>query len=94
MRSRNWPSGDKITVFVLDDNHPTHVKFTKDILRTFPHNLRRIWDRRVFSGVGQAPTDLKTEEEMINEIANSTGAIGYAHRSKVDGRVVILELKQ
>lgn len=94
MRSRNWPSGAKITVFVLDDDHPTHVRFTKDILRTFPHNLRRIWDRRVFSGVGQAPTDLETEDDMVNEIATSTGAIGYVHRSKVDDRVVILELEQ
>ena len=93
MRSRNWPTGSSIDVFVLPDDHPTHVKFTKDILQTFPYNLRRIWDRRVFSGVGQAPTSLSSEEEMINHIANSKGAIGYVHRSLIDDdRVVVLEL--
>ena len=77
MRQRFWPNGKKIEVFVLIDNHPLHKIFTKKNLNMFPHQLRRVWDRMVFSGTGQAPMILKTEEEMLDKISSTPNAIGY-----------------
>lgn len=90
MRQRVWPSGETIKVFVFSDNNPTHVRFTKQILNTFPYNLRRIWDRRVFSGIGQYPTRLNTDQEMIETIANTTNAIGYIQREYLTDEVKVL----
>ncbi|WP_460051025.1 hypothetical protein [Sessilibacter sp. MAH2] len=90
MRQRVWPSGETIKVFVFSDNNPTHVRFTKQILNTFPYNLRRIWDRRVFSGIGQYPTRLNTEQEMIDAIANTTNAIGYIQHEYLTDEVKVL----
>jgi len=77
MRQRFWPNGKTIKVFVLEDKHPLHKTFTKNNLNMFPHQLRRVWDRMIFSGTGQAPMVLKTQEEMLDKISNTPNAIGY-----------------
>jgi ABC-type phosphate transport system substrate-binding protein len=77
MRRRNWPNGTPIQVFVLPDDHPLHQAFCKQILNVYPHQLRRIWDRGVFSGTGQAPIEVKSVEEMQDRVAAVEGAIGY-----------------
>lgn len=77
MRQRFWSNGKKINVFILADNDPLHKSFAKNNLNMFPHQLRRVWDRMVFSGTGQAPVTLKTEAEMLERIANTPDAIGY-----------------
>jgi ABC-type phosphate transport system substrate-binding protein len=77
MRRRTWPNGTPIQVFVLPDDHPLHRAFCKKILNIYPHQLRRIWDRGVFSGTGQAPVEVETLEEMQKRISSVEGAIGY-----------------
>jgi len=80
MRQRFWPNGEQIQVFTLADQHPLHKSFSKNQLHMFPHQLRRVWDRIVFSGTGQAPVTLGNEQEMIDKIANTPYAIGYLSR--------------
>lgn len=77
MRLRAWSDGSEITVFVLHDDNPLHKQFCKQILNVFPHQMRRYWNKLVFSGTGQAPIELENKEEMINKIINTPGAIGY-----------------
>lgn len=93
MRSRTWPQGDAIKVFVLKDDDPVHATFTKEILHTFPFNLRRIWDRQVYSGTGQAPNVVKTEEEMRVKISITKNSIGYISRDRVDKEVKVVNLQ-
>lgn len=77
MRQTEWPDGTAVKVFVLEDKNNAHIAFCKDILGMFPYQLRRVWDRQVFSGTGTAPTIVKTEQEMLTRIAETRGAIGY-----------------
>lgn len=77
MRLRQWPDGQGLRVFTLPDNHPAHVRFAEQSLRILPHLLRRSWDRLVFSGTGQAPSEVASEAEMIERVASTPGAIGY-----------------
>ncbi|MDQ7015020.1 MAG: hypothetical protein Q9N68_01455 [Gammaproteobacteria bacterium] len=93
MRLGRWPeSNHEITVFVLADENPLHAQFCKTTLNVFPHQLRRAWDRLVFSGTGQAPIRLSSEAEMLQRVANTPGAIGYLSKDKVDGRVHVLRI--
>lgn len=84
MRVHEWPDGTPITVYVLQDQHPTHSQFCKSVLGMFPYQLRRIWDRQVFSGTGTAPIVVNSEQEMLNAIATTKGAIGYISNSDAD----------
>lgn len=83
MRLRTWPDGSSIKVFVLGDNSPLHVKFSKNILNVFPYQLRRTWNRLVYSGTGQAPIQVESIKEIVEQVASTPGAIGYLPEGKV-----------
>jgi hypothetical protein len=84
MRLRTWSDGSPTTVFVLADSSPVHAEFSKTILDTFPYQLRRAWDRLVFSGTGQAPIEVKSVAEMRERILSTPGSVGYLPAQLVD----------
>ncbi len=93
MRLRKWSDGTPITVFVLKDNDPLHIEFSKQILHIFPYQLRRAWDRQVFSGTGQSPQEVTSLEEMQNRVANTPGAIGYLHEGETHEGLGVLQIR-
>ena len=87
MRLRSWKRDLPIRVFVFNDYNPVHIEFSKKVLGVFPHQLRWSWDRLVYSGTGQAPTYVKSAEEMLESVKNTPGAIGYINRDREHGFV-------
>lgn len=85
MRLRTWPDGSAIRVYVLPDNHSLHIQFCKEVLGVFPYQLRMAWDRLVYSGTGQAPSEVDSIEDMRTEIAQSAGAVGYLMPETLSG---------
>lgn len=77
MRLQSIESREMLTVFVLRSDHPLHDEFSKQVLGVFPYQLKRSWDRVVFSGVGRAPIIVDSEEEMLHRVAQTPGGIGY-----------------
>lgn len=92
LRRSQWKDGSPIRVHVLDDQNPLHVRFCREVLRLYPRQLRRAWDRQTFSGTGQAPNVVESIEAMRETIAREPGAVGYLPRELVDGSVKILEV--
>ena len=92
MRMRVWPDGLPIRVFVLGDNTPEQAEFAKKLLDIFPYQLRRYWDRLVFSGTGQAPIELNSSAEMYSRIASTPGAIGYLPTEHIGNQVRIIKV--
>lgn len=76
-RITQWPDHKPVKVFVLPDDAPLHQDFAKGVLEVYPYQLRRNWDRQVFSGTGQAPVQVSSEQEMIERVGSTLGAIGY-----------------
>ncbi|WP_296804873.1 hypothetical protein [Thiocapsa sp.] len=93
MRLKNWPNGTLVKVFVLPDNNALHNRFSNEILGLYPYQLRRVWDRQIFSGTGQAPTTVSSEQEMLDRIATTPGAIGYADGPIDDSSIRLLEVR-
>lgn len=93
MRLRKWPSGGPTTVFVLPDQHPVHARFAKQVLNVYPHQLRRWWDRLVYSGTGQAPIEVEDQAEMLERVAQTPGGVGYTTRRLTDVRLHALEVR-
>jgi len=93
MRLRKWPNGTPIKVFILSDEHPLHIEFCKLILNAFPHQLKRAWNRLVYSGTGQAPIEVASTEQMLVRIATTSGAIGYIDRSLLNDQVRSIQIK-
>lgn len=92
MRLPKWQDGTPVRVFVLSDEDPLHVAFSKQVLGVFPHQLRLAWDRLVFSGTGQAPTEVHSQAEMRERVANTPGAIGYLDEAMIDDSVRVLPI--
>jgi hypothetical protein len=93
MRLQGWPDKRPVKVFVLPDDNPLHSAFAKTILGLFPYQLRRVWDRQLFSGTGQVPTTVASEEDMLRHVAATPGAIGYLSRIPRDARVRSIEVR-
>ncbi|MEW8295536.1 MAG: substrate-binding domain-containing protein [Candidatus Thiodiazotropha sp.] len=87
MRTTQWPDGKPIHVFVMGDKSDLHKEFSKQLLGLFPHQLRRAWNRQIYSGMGQAPIRVNSEYEMREQIANTPGAIGYLSEDFTDEHV-------
>ncbi|NEV61961.1 hypothetical protein [Thiorhodococcus minor] len=82
MRLKQWPDGTQVRLFVLPDDHDLHQRFVNVVLGLYPYQLRRVWDRQIFTGTGQAPTRVSSEDEMIQRVASTPGAIGYIESSE------------
>lgn len=93
MKQRTWRNNEPIYVFVLQDRMELHIEFCKRVLNMFPYQLRYYWDRLVFSGTGQAPSEVSSETEMLRKVAATPGAIGYVQRSTVNDSVHVLEVR-
>ena len=93
MRLSRWPDGTPIRVYVLPDDNPVHANFTKRILNTYPHQLRRNWDRLVFSGTGNAPIQVESEQEMLDRIRTIPGSIGYMESGKESANVRVIKIQ-
>lgn len=88
-----WPNGEPARVFVLPDNHPLHREFTKDALSLYPRQLRRVWDRQVYTGTGQAPETVANEQEMLYRISTTPGAVGYLPSEMINDTVQTLTIR-
>ncbi len=77
MRQVSWANDSTITVYVMEEHHPTHKVFSTQVLGLFPYQLDRIWNKLVYSGLGEEPIKVKNEQEMLDRISNTPGAIGY-----------------
>jgi len=89
MRLRAWEDGTPIRVYVLPDNHAVHVMFCKQILGVFPHQYRTAWDRLVYSGTGQAPLEVASEEEMRARVAGIRGEAAVVVKSEEEMRAKV-----
>lgn len=93
MRRPQWPDGQATQVFVLADEHPQHQAFCKQLLGVFPRKLRQAWERQLYSGTGQAPIRVDSEQEMLRRIGSTPGAIGYLPGNMTDDSVKILQIR-
>lgn len=93
MRLLRWNDGSAVTVFVLNDDDQLHKQFCKQILNVFPHQMRRNWNKLVFSGSGQAPILVESKEEMIEKIASTPGSVGYLNLNDLTNSIKQLNVK-
>lgn len=80
MRQSVWPDGSKLVVYVLNSEHPTHELLCKDVLKMFPYQMDKLWNKLAFSGVSDTPIQVQNEAEMIARVQTTPGAIGYTLR--------------
>jgi ABC-type phosphate transport system substrate-binding protein len=83
----------EIAVVFFDLKPRTEVKKTfYHYLGKSPSRMKSIWMKRLLAGEGEPPQTLGSNREMLEKVAATPGAIGFAHRDSVRGPVKILAI--
>ncbi len=93
MKKSLWSNGDRIAVFVLSADNATHKEFCRKLLKVFPRQLESVWYRLVYSGTGEKPVSVNSEEEMIELVAKTPGAIGYIRSETMHEETKVISIK-
>jgi len=85
-----WPSSE-LEIIVCDLREKGDVKDGfYDYLGKSSSRMRSIWLKRKLAGEGNPPLFFPSEEELLEHITNTPGAIGFVHLTKVTDNVKIL----
>ncbi len=77
LRQLSWLDGVEITAFVLDIDGDTHRQFCRDLLKVYPHQLKKGWDRMEYTGRARGPQIVQSEQMLLDLVKQIPGAIGY-----------------
>lgn len=81
-KTRRWDEdlwGRRVNVSPFDLPEKSEVRrlFTRAIHDKSTSAIKSYWQREIFSGREVPPTELPSDEEMIQRVADEEGAIGY-----------------
>ncbi|HLP48391.1 MAG TPA: hypothetical protein VK469_20795 [Candidatus Kapabacteria bacterium] len=71
-----WDSGGKVIIAIMEGSK-LHKQFLEEYVNKTPIQFRNYWREKVFTGEGENPKTFKTEQDLIDFVANTRGAIGY-----------------
>lgn len=86
-KKTRWENDTKI-VFVLLNDELTYSAFLKEYVGKTIFQYTNYWKQQVFTGQGRMPKAVKTSEEMIEYIAGTAGAIGFAAPQNITGNAI------
>lgn len=84
-----WSDRSSVVVVDVRSDIPAKKRFYKEIGKN-PSDLRKVWMRAVLSGEAKAPEVVESEEEVVQKVASTRGAVGYVTASKVTPGVKVL----
>lgn len=87
----NWSNGP-IRV-VIQAGGPLHEKVIQQFTQRSPDQFDKYWKKQVFTGKGTMPAVAKSDAEVVEFVASTTGAFGYVLRDAVTDKIKVLELK-
>lgn len=71
-----WDDGSKIT-FVVQDRTKAGIDFLKTFLQKTAPQYDNYWKKQVFTGQGRAPYFFSSNQELVEFVSRTPGAIGY-----------------
>ncbi|MEM1177698.1 MAG: substrate-binding domain-containing protein [Acidobacteriota bacterium] len=91
---KRWEDDSSITVFDLEAESEVRDAFSRTVHRKSISAIKSYWQRMIFSGRDVAPMEVKSEAKMLEQVAKTTGGVGYVSASATlpDG-VKVLEVE-
>ena len=88
---RYWSNDDPVVVFDLDPKGEIKKAFYNFIGKS-TSRMKSIWMKRMLSGEGDPPEALPSEEEILQKVAETKGAVGFISFDKVSEEVKVLAI--
>ena len=90
---KNWEDGRRIVVFDSKSEELSNAFYSYIGLTTF--QVRKIWLRKVLLGEIKAPAQVNNDDEMIEKVSQTSGAIGFVKEIKNPQKIkVLLRIKK
>ena len=87
---KSFPSGNHATPMNHVVGSPDRKEFFSLVMNMPEFSYTRHWKRKMSTGIGHLPAELKSHKEVLRSIADTPGSIGYIDAGKVDGTVKVL----
>lgn len=91
---KELPNGE--VLIPVDQNSETEIynTFYESVANKSKSRMSQYWAKRVFTGSGEAPEVLGSDEEVIRRVMKDLDAVGYINAaSLVDGVKVVYTIK-
>lgn len=79
-----WEDGPKI-VFAIQDETDAGKVFLKTYVRKSESQYKNYWKKRVFTGKGKKPASFSSDDEVIDFVTQTSGAVGYVTSGAATG---------
>jgi ABC-type phosphate transport system substrate-binding protein len=89
LKDKTWSDGKGVILFTLKSDNGTVEKFFSSFGKS-SSDMKKLWMKAQLTGEGMAPEALGSEDEVVNKVASTPGAIGYVDAKKVNGNVKVL----
>jgi biopolymer transport protein ExbD len=87
---KNWSDGTKITVIDTRGENAAKTKLFSSLGVSYTE-AKKIWIQKQFSGKALPPIATTSEQEALEKVASTPGAVGYISADKVElGKVKVL----
>jgi ABC-type phosphate transport system substrate-binding protein len=91
-KKASWDNGQKLTLVVQKTGKVREV-FLKEYLSKNPSQYDIYWKQALFTGTGRPPKALSSDEEMVQYVSSTDGAIGYIDSDTPHDGVKKLDVK-
>jgi ABC-type phosphate transport system substrate-binding protein len=87
-----WGNGAALRPIDLSARFPQRDRFTQDVVRKTPSQLKSYWNQQIFSGKGVPPPEADSVDDVIGYVLEHAGAVGYIPASADPGRTKVVRI--
>lgn len=87
---QTWPDGKAIQPIDIKEGSPLRTEFYSKITGRSPGQMRAYWARQAFTGMGFAPKEFATADDVSKAVQTTPGAIGYIDKKSALGTAKIV----
>ncbi len=89
----SWNDNQKINFATLPNGDEIHKAFLKKFIKRTPEQYSRYWKKQIFTGKSRIPKSFQTEKDMLEFVAGTKGAVGYASTSQITDDIKVLTIQ-
>jgi len=89
LKTKAWSNGKAIVPLVIKTDNTTTQKFFGSLGKSLME-MNKVWMKLQLTGEGQSPEGFSSEDELIEKVASTPGAIGFVSIDKANDKVKII----
>lgn len=91
-RMIRFPNGNPVKPIDLSESSPVRSQFYTRYLGRSPSLIKAHWSKLIFTGRGQPPPTVSSEDAMADLVAENSDAIGYLSSDFLDDRLRVVTI--